>query len=142
MTVEGSRGLGRRCPPRPASVPTVRGERGNRGLGHKYGDDPRDLGRARSYADYLADIEDADRGWLRVVRPGRYVCLIVGDFRHGPRFHLLHADASERIDRAGFTPSGLFVIVQPNRKGVPYGFPTAFVPLAVHMYAVVARKPR
>ena len=117
-------------------------QRVDRGLGCDYGDDPLDLGRPRSYGEYLDDIEEAAHGWLRVVRPGRYVCLVVGDFRHGPRFHMLHADVSERMDRAGFTPSGLFVITQPNRKGLPYGFPTAFVPLAAHMYAVVARKPR
>ena len=117
-------------------------QRVNRGLGHEYGDDPLDVGRARSYGDYLADIEAAARGWLGVVRPGRYVCVIVGDFRHGPRFYMLHADVSVRLDRAGFTPSGLFVIVQPNRKAMLYGFPTAFVPQPVHMDAMIARKPR
>ena len=53
---------------------------------------------------------------------------------------MLHADVAALLDRAGLTPSGLFVIVQRNRPAMPYGYPTAFVPQSAHMFVVVARR--
>ena len=118
----------------------VRETRVNEGLAHEYGRDAADVGRERSYAEYLDDLALHAAAWRRVLRPGRYACVLVGDFRHGPDFHMLHADVAALLDRAGLTPSGLFVIVQRNRPAMPYGYPTAFVPQSAHMFVVVARR--
>ena len=118
----------------------VRETRVDQGLAHEYGRDAADVGRERSYTDYLADLALHAAAWRRVLRPGRYACVLVGDFRHGPTFHMLHADVAGLLDGAGLKPSGLFVIVQRNRPAMPYGFPTAFVPQAAHMFVVVARR--
>ena len=118
----------------------VRETRVDVGLAHEYGGDAADVGRERSYTDYLADLALHAAAWRRVLRPGRYACVLVGDFRHGPTFHMLHADVAGLLDGAGLKPSGLFVIVQRNRPAMPYGFPTAFVPQAAHMFVVVARR--
>ena len=48
---------------------------------------------------------------------------------------MLHADIVALLDA-----SGLFVIVQLNRPAMPYGYPTAFVPQAAHVFVVVARR--
>ena len=118
----------------------VRETRVPEGLAHEYGRDAADVGRERPYAEYLDDLALHAAAWRRVLRPGRYACALVGDFRHGPNFHMLHADVAALLDRAGLTPSGLFVIVQRNRPALPYGYPTAFVPQPAHMFVVVARR--
>ena len=100
-----------------------------------------DVGRERLYSDYLDGLAVHAAAWRRVLRPGRYAAVLVGDFRHGPRFHMLHADVAVLLDAAGLVPSGLFVIAQRNRPAMPYGYPTAFVPQAAHMFVVVARRP-
>ena len=118
----------------------VRETRVDEGLAHEYGRDAADVGRERSYVEYLADLTNHAASWCRVLRPGRYACALVGDFRHGPDFYMLHADLAVLLERVGLTPSGLFVIAQRNRPAMPYGYPTAFVPQAAHMFAVVARR--
>ena len=118
----------------------VRETRVDEGLAHEYGGDAADVGRERSYTEYLDDLAQHAAAWRRLLRPGRYACVLVGDFRHGPNFHMLHADVAALLDRAGLTSSGLFVIAQRNRPAMPYGYPTAFVPQAAHMFVVVARR--
>ena len=95
----------------------VRETRVAEGLAHEYGRHVADVGRERPYSEYLDDLALHAAAWRHVQRPGRYASALVGDFRHGPYFHVLHAGVAALLERAGLTPSGLFVIVQRNPSG-------------------------
>ena len=119
----------------------ARQERVDRGLDTKYSDDPGDLGNIEDYDEFLAALEDIWRRCARVLIPGRYMAVIVSDFRHGSRFHLFHADLARLGERAGFTLEGVTILVQDSKNLYPYGVPYRFVSNVNHQNIVLLRNP-
>jgi len=76
----------------------------------------------------------------RLLKPGKYICVVVTDFRDGPRYVLFHADVARTLEEAGFVPKGLLVLVQDNKTLYPYGYPYSFVPNIHHQNILVFRK--
>jgi DNA modification methylase len=111
-----------------------------KGLSTKYSDDARDLGNLSSYAEFLAVLTGIWKECRRVLKPGKYICVVVTDFRDGPRYVLFHADVARTLEDAGFVPKGLVVLVQDNKALYPYGYPYSFVPNIHHQNVLVFRK--
>lgn len=117
----------------------VKAERENLGLDTDYGEHPGDLGRIERYEDFLASLTPHFRQWRRVLKPKAYAAVIVSDFRHQSRYHMLHADIAAAMEREGLQSQAMIVIVQDNKRLYPYGYPTTFVPNIVCQFAVIAR---
>jgi len=111
-----------------------------KGLATKYGSDPRDLGNLSGYPEFLSELTGIWKECHRVLRPGRYMCVVVTDFRNGPRYVMFHADVAWTLEEAGFVPKGLLVLVQDNKALYPYGYPYSFVPNIHHQNVLVFRK--
>lgn len=68
------------------------------------------------------------------------MALILGDFRHKARFHMLHADVANEMERRGFVLKAVNILYQRHKRVFPYGYPVALVPNIHHQYVVILRK--
>ncbi|HKZ59639.1 MAG TPA: DNA methyltransferase [Candidatus Thermoplasmatota archaeon] len=105
-------------------------------------DDARDFANLGSYGAYLDAMEAAFRECFRVLKPGKYMALIVRNAYQGGRYTFTHADLAARGERAGFTTKGEVVWWQTGTRLRPYGYPHAYVPNIAHQHIVVLRRER
>jgi DNA modification methylase len=115
-------------------------ERLSKGLPTKYSEDKRDLGNAPSYRDFLHELTKVFGECYRVLKQGKYMVIVVSDFRHGSRFVQFHNDLSEAVQKVGFSLEGITILVQDSKNLYPYGMPYAFVSNIHHQYILIFRK--
>lgn len=120
----------------------VAAERTAKGLPTHYSEAAADLGNVADYEEFLAELDVVWRQCARVLRPGRYMCVIVCDFRHGQDFYLYHADIARHIEGCGLKLQGVTILAQDNKTLYPYGVGNAFVSNIHHQYILIFRKPR
>ena len=120
----------------------VRQERIANGLSTDYGNDDRDLGNIRSYPKFLATLTDilADAG--RALRKGKYMTIVVSDFRDKSKYVMFHADLALALENRGLEMRGLKVLYQRHKKIFPYGYPYSYVPNVHHQYILIMQKPK
>jgi DNA modification methylase len=118
----------------------VQQERLANGLATNYGDDSRDLGNIESYDDFVEDLACTLAACGEALAPKRYMALIVGDFRHGSRYYMFHADIARAMEERGFVLQAMNVLYQRHKRVFPYGYPHAYVPNVHHQNIVILRK--
>jgi DNA modification methylase len=118
-----------------------RRERLSKGLPTKYSEDRRDLGNTHGYGEFLGALSQVFAQCYRILKKGKYMAVIVSDFRHGSNFIAYHNDLALAIERVGFTLEGITILVQDSKTLYPYGMPYAFVSNIHHQYVLVFRKP-
>jgi DNA modification methylase len=102
-------------------------------------DDPADLANSASYGEYLQRMEAILGQVRRVLRPGRYLALIVRDAYQEGRYRFTGADLAARAERAGLVAKGDLIWYQAGTRLRPYGYPRGFVPNIVHQHILVLR---
>ncbi|MDE2847506.1 MAG: site-specific DNA-methyltransferase [Gemmatimonadota bacterium] len=120
----------------------VRQERIANGLSTNYGDDPRDLGLISSYDEFLKELTDVFSKCIRLLRRGRYMAVVVSDFRDKSRYIMFHSDLAQSLENAGLEMRGLKVLYQRHKKVFPYGYPYSYVPNIHHQYILILQKPK
>jgi DNA modification methylase len=115
-------------------------KRVNNGLNTNYGSDKRDLSNIESYSDFLKTLELHFIEYYRILKPRKYVAIIVSDFRHKQKYYMFHSDIANSLESVGFTLQGLVILVQDNKKLYPYGYPTTYVPNISNQFIVLVRK--
>jgi DNA modification methylase len=115
----------------------VRGERVNNNLDIKYSDDKRDLGNIESYAKFVSTLTEFFGKCSRILKPKRYMCVIVSDFRHKSRYYTLHSDLANELQRTYYSLKGITILYQKFKKLFPYGYPYAYVPNIHHQYILI-----
>lgn len=118
----------------------VKAERKAKGLNTRYSDDANDLGNCESYEEFLEELGKVFSECARVLKPRRYMAVVVSDFRHKSRFVAYHSDISRVVESVGFTLEGITILVQDSKNLYPYGIPHAFVSNIHHQYVMVFRK--
>jgi DNA modification methylase len=104
--------------------------------------DARDLANLGSYEAYLEGMERVFAGCFRVLRPGRYMAVIVRNAYQKGEYIFTHADLARRAKAAGFVPKGEKVWYQAGTRLRPYGYPHSYVPNISHQHIVILQKPR
>lgn len=117
-------------------------ERENLGLSTKYSDDDNDLGNIDDYQTFLAELASIFVEVRRVLRPRKYLAVIVSDFRNGGELTMFHADLAARLREAGYALHGLSVLHQAHKRVFPYGYPTTYVPNIHHQYILILRSTK
>jgi DNA modification methylase len=117
-----------------------RRERLSKGLPTKYSDDSRDLGNAPSYEVFLLELSKVFSECHRVLKPGKYMAVIVSDFRHGSRFIPYHIDIAREVEKVGFSLEGITILMQDSKNLYPYGMPYAFVSNIHHQNILIFRR--
>ena len=120
----------------------VRQERIANGLPTDYGEDPRDLGQIGDYGDFIAELTAIFSECQRILKRGKYMAVVVSDFRHKSRFVMFHSDLAHALETIGLEMRGLKVLHQRHKKVYPYGYPYSYVPNIHHQYILILQKPK
>lgn len=115
-------------------------ERIEKGLVSDYGDDPRDLGNIDSYEDFLDELGLIFNECGRTLKKGKYMGIIVSDFRDKSKYIMFHADLAKELEKYGLEMRGLTVLYQRHKRIFPYGYPYAFVPNIHNQYILILQK--
>lgn len=117
-------------------------ERESRGLPTQYSESGADLGNIEDYAEFLDRLGDVFVECGRVLRTKQYMCVVIADFRHGPQFHLYHADIARVIEERSesLQLKGLTVLVQDSKSLYPLGIPYCFVGNIHHQFVLILQR--
>jgi len=103
-------------------------ERVSKSLDTKYSDDHLDLGNIDDYDIFLEELTKILGKCTRVLKPQKYMAVIVSDFRDKSRYYMFHADLSSSLLKVGLEIRGLKTLYQRHKRIFPYGYPYAYVP--------------
>jgi DNA modification methylase len=115
-------------------------ERLDHGLATDYGSDPRDLAMIDCYPDFVTELADILARCGESLRQKAYMALVVGDFRHKSRYHMLHADLATGLETRGWTLKAANILYQRHKRVFPYGYPAAYVPNVHHQFIMILRR--
>ena len=128
----------------------VKKERLANNLATNYSDnDKNDLANIESYEEFLRIL--VDEVFLecgRLLRPKKYMCLVVSDFRNKSEFISFHSDLIQTLNRKitaddyKITLQGVKVLLQNHKTLLPYGYPFAYVENIHHQYILIFRKDK
>lgn len=127
----------------------VKKERIENNLATNYSDDENDLANIEDYDTFLKIlVDEVFMECARVLRPKKYMCLVVCDFRNKSEFISFHSDLIRALNKRktadGFkvTLQGVKVLLQNHKTLLPYGYPFAYVENIHHQYVLVFRKDK
>lgn len=128
----------------------VKKERLANNLATNYSDnDENDLANISNYEDFLKVlVDDVFLECGRILRPKKYMCLVVSDFRNKSEFISFHSDLIQTLNRRetpdGYriTLQGVKVLLQNHKSLLPYGYPFAYVENIHHQYVLIFRKDK
>lgn len=120
----------------------VRQERVEKGLARHYGDDPRDLGKIDDYNEFLIELGNILGDCARTLKSGKYMTVIVSDFRNKSRYVMFHSDLAQVLEGYGLEMRGLTVLYQRHKRIFPYGYPYSYVPNVHNQYILILQKPQ
>lgn len=108
-----------------------------------YGESDADLGRIRSYPQFLESLRDAFEPVYRVLKLGRYCIVVVMDIRKKEKLYPFHSDVVSLMRDVGFLYDDL--IIWDRRRDYsnmrPLGYPYRFRINKAHEYILIFRKP-
>lgn len=123
-----------------------------------YGDDPINLGRIRSYRDFIEALRPAFTECYRVLAPGRKLCVVTANVNqhtdHGLLTFPLAADITMLLRELGFVMVNELIWSKDGTGGRwgswgdqrpifgSYPYPPNFLFKNVHEYIVIVAKPR
>ncbi|GHO69178.1 methyltransferase [Ktedonobacter sp. SOSP1-52] len=103
-------------------------------------DDPADLANLPSYETYLEAMEHIFQECARLLKPRKYMVIIVRDaYQHG-EYIFTHVDLARRARLHGLIPKGEIIWYQTGTRLRPYGYPFAYIPNIAHQYIVILQK--
>ena len=105
-------------------------------------DDPADLANLESHENFLGGMERVFTECFRLLKPQKYLVLIIGNsYQHG-EYLFTHVDLARRAQQRGFIPKGEIIWYQVGARLRPYGYPVAYIPNIAHQYILVLQKPK
>lgn len=108
-----------------------------------YGDEPEQMGKSKTYDDFLGAIGKTLKENFRVLKPGSFAVWFINDFRRKGVFHLYHMDIARLGQEAGFTVHDIMVVdFGPGIRDAFYNqtFKSKILPKR-HEFGVVFKKP-
>lgn len=114
----------------------------SRGLPTHYSRSPHDLGNLASYSLFLGRLRQVIKLSGRALKKGKYMTIIVSDFRHKSDFRAFHMDVARIGESVGLSLKGILVLIQNSKQLYPYGYPSTLVQNIHHQYALTFQRPR
>lgn len=113
-------------------------ERINNELDHKYSENVEDLANIEDYDEFLKILSDFFNDCSRILKSGKYMCIVVSDFRKKDKYFTFHADLANAIEKRGkFVLKGVRILYQRHKSIYPYGYPFSFVPNMHHQNVLI-----
>ena len=101
-----------------------------------------DLANLATYDGYLDAMSEVFQRCFRLLRPGRYMAIIVRNAYQHAEYMFTHVDLARRAGSVGFIPKGEIIWYQAGTKLRPYGYPYSYVPNIAHQNIVILQRPR
>jgi len=120
----------------------VKQERLSKNLIKDYGNTRKDLSNIPTYSKFLDELILIFKECWRVLKPGKYISVIVSDFRHKSKYYMFHADLMNRLELIGFKSKGITILYQRHKRIFPYGWPASFVPNIHNQFILILQKPK
>ncbi|HEY3396665.1 MAG TPA: DNA methyltransferase [Armatimonadota bacterium] len=113
-----------------------------RGLDQVYSGEPGDLGNIRDYGEFLEALGQVFDGCRAVVKPGKYLTVVIQNVR-APSGEVLPLawDLARRISQT-WSFQGERIWCQNSKRLGIWGYPTTFVPNYHHHYCLIFRNSR
>lgn len=115
----------------------------------KYSDSDKDLGNVEDYEEFLSIL--VNRVFLecaRILRPGKFMAIVVSDFRDKNEFISFHCDLINALNKADIkdggklTLQGTKILIQNHKSLLPYGYPFSYVENIHHQYILIFKKEK
>lgn len=103
---------------------------------------PEDLANLAGYEEYLDAMEQVFIHCHALLRPGRYMAVIVRNAYQNGEYMFTNVDLARRAKAVGFVPKGEIIWYQAGTKLRPYGYPYSYVPNIAHQYIIILQRPR
>ncbi len=120
----------------------ARQERIANGLDTRYSDDPRDLGNIQDYTRFVAEVTKILGACGRLLKPRKYMAVVVSDYRHGSKYVMFHADLAHSLEDFDLRLRGITVLYQRHKRVFPYGYPSSYVPNIHHQFILVLQNDK
>jgi len=117
-------------------------KRADNNLDTKYSDLKDDLANINNYDKFIETLGDFFDKCSRILKPKKYMCIIVSDFRHKDRFYMFHADLANYLEKRNFALKGITILYQRHKKIFPYGYPYSYVPNIHHQYILILQNKK
>lgn len=116
-------------------------------LSTHYSDDEEDLANITSYDEFLNIlVNEVFMECARILKPKKYMCLVVSDFRNKSEYISFHSDLIQSLnkrttqDNYKVSLQGTKILLQNHKSLLPYGYPFAYVENIHHQYVLIFRK--
>ncbi|MEO2063248.1 MAG: DNA methyltransferase [Christiangramia sp.] len=107
-------------------------------LDTKYSEAEADLGNIDDYEEFLDILSTFFSDCSRILKKGKYMAVIVSDFRKLDRYFIFHSDLAKEIERKShFKLKGIKILYQRHKSIFPYGYPYSFVPNVHHQNVLI-----
>lgn len=113
----------------------------------KYSEDKKDLGNVVNYEEFLNIlVNDVFLQCARLLKTGKYMALVVSDFRDKSDFISFHSDLVQKMNKAKVPGGGILklqgikILLQNHKSLLPYGYPFAYVENIHHQYILIFKK--
>lgn len=121
-------------------------ERVLNGQATKYSENDLDLGNITDYRKFLDELSTIFLNSYDILKPGKYMNIIVSDFRHKSEFVAFHADLINKLTnkklKKHFDLKGIKILIQNAKKLYPYGYPFCYVENIHHQYILILEKSK
>lgn len=109
-----------------------------------YGDEPKQLGKAKTYQGFLNGLVKVLRENFRILKAGAFAAWFVNDFRRKGKLHFYHIDVIRLAESVGFVPHDIMIV--DLGRGIRDCFPNQIVKSRIvpkrHEYGLIFRKPK
>lgn len=127
----------------------VKKERLANDLDTVYSSDEKDLGNVSKY-EYFLDIliNNIFLQCARVLKTGRYMAIVVSDFRDKNEYVSFHSDIICRLRHSKIKGGGILqlqgtkILIQNHKSLLPYGYPFSYVENIHHQYVLIFKKEK
>lgn len=115
----------------------VKSQRIANNLDTKYSEMKEDLGNIEEYDNFLDVLSKFFINCSRILKPKKYMCIIVSDFRNKEKYYMFHADLANRLEGNNFSLKGVTILYQRHKSIFPYGYPYSYVPNIHNQYILI-----
>lgn len=106
----------------------------------KFSSDSKHIDRKKK--DWELLITEVFRDSFRLLKPGRYCAVFIGNMYYKGKYHLLNADVARILSQIGFILKGEIIWYDVNKKLHLYGINYSWIPSIVHQFIMIFRKER
>jgi DNA modification methylase len=79
---------------------------------------------------------------FKLLKPGHYCAVFIGNMYHKGQYHLLNSDIARILNQIGFILKGEIIWYDVNKKLHLYGINYSWIPSIVHQFIMIFRKER